>query len=100
VRKRDKDICAFCKFDLKEAEKKWWREKPDYSKEGWAAHQRWESRKPRVNYDHIIPFSEGGMTVLENIRTLCEECHKKRTREWHKQRTKNPNQTELIANFI
>lgn len=36
--------------------------------------------------DHIIPFSEGGVTVLENVRTLCVVCHKKRTKQWHKDR--------------
>lgn len=37
---------------------------------------------PIAEYDHIIPFSEGGLTVLKNIRTLCTVCHKKRTAEW------------------
>ena len=32
--------------------------------------------------DHIIPFSEGGLTVIENVRTLCALCHKKRTQQW------------------
>jgi 5-methylcytosine-specific restriction endonuclease McrA len=26
------------------------------------------------------------MTVLENMRTLCEPCHKQRTKDWHGQR--------------
>lgn len=38
--------------------------------------------------DHIIPFSEGGLTVIENVRTLCCVCHKKRTKKWHKERNK------------
>lgn len=36
--------------------------------------------------DHIVPFSEGGLTVLENVRCLCEACHKLRTKQWHKDR--------------
>lgn len=36
--------------------------------------------------DHIIPFSEGGETILENMRTLCVPCHRKRTRHWNKQK--------------
>jgi hypothetical protein len=28
-----------------------------------------------LHLDHIIPYSEGGPTSLENLRTLCEECN-------------------------
>jgi hypothetical protein len=38
--------------------------------------------------DHVIPFSEGGITILENVRTLCYLCHKKRTKQWHSERKK------------
>lgn len=44
---------------------------------------RRKGRKSQINYDHIIPFSEGGLTVVENIRTLCSACHKAITKEWH-----------------
>ncbi len=63
------------------------REKPDYNKVGWGAYQKWVNSRPKVNYDHVIPFSEGGLTVLENMRTLCEPCHKSRTKDWHKERS-------------
>lgn len=43
--------------------------------------------------DHIKSYSEGGLTVLENVRTLCVLCHKKRTKKWHKDR-KQPNSQE------
>lgn len=38
--------------------------------------------------DHIIPYSEGGLTVLNNVRTLCCLCHKQRTAKWRKERKK------------
>ena len=38
--------------------------------------------------DHIIPFSEGGITILENVRTLCVLCHKKRTKKWRKEKSR------------
>lgn len=38
----------------------------------------------KIEYDHIKPFSEGGLTIIENIRTLCINCHKKRTLNWRK----------------
>ena len=28
-----------------------------------------------LHTDHIIPFSQGGKTLLENLRTLCNECN-------------------------
>ena len=101
VRARDKDVCAFCDFDLKTAMAAWWKEKPDSSKGYiWQDHQAWVNRKPKVNYDHIIPFSEGGMTVLENIRTLCEACHKKRTKDWHRDRClSRRQQSDLLPLF-
>lgn len=40
--------------------------------------------------DHIIPHSEGGEYILENLRTLCIPCHKSRTKKWHKERKKCP----------
>lgn len=49
-----------------------------------------------VEYDHIIPFSEGGKTVLENIQCLCRECHKKKTAEWRRSKRKKPAQVELL----
>ena len=94
VRRRDADICAFCGLNMKAAHDQW--RAAFYSFRGqreWAA----ANPKPRPNYDHIIPFSEGGMTVLENMRTLCEPCHKKRTREWHKNR-KTAKQPEPMTN--
>lgn len=59
VRQRDKGICQLC-----------------------------FTRAIRPEYDHIQPFSEGGLTVLENMRTVCHKCHKQRTNEWRKQRIK------------
>lgn len=100
VRKRDKDVCCFCDFDLKKAEADWWKSKPDYLKSGWNLFQRWQDSKPKMNYDHITPFSEGGMTVLENMRTLCEPCHKKRTKDWHKERRLSRSQQSTTAQLL
>lgn len=59
--------------------------------EGWPHHacrDWWEM-------DHVTPYSEGGLTILENVRTLCVLCHKKRTKKWHKDR-KQPNSQETL----
>lgn len=29
----------------------------------------------KLHIDHIVPWSHGGKTVIENLRTLCEQCN-------------------------
>ena len=29
--------------------------------------------------DHMVPFSEGGETSLENLQALCKQCHANKT---------------------
>lgn len=58
VKKRDKGICQICGEPAQYPE-----------------------------YDHIIPFSEGGPTIVGNLRTTCQKCHKERTKQWHKEKT-------------
>ena len=55
-----------------------------------AALKEWKRNSPRAEFDHIVPHSEGGLFVLENIRLLCRACHLERTRQWRKERKKNP----------
>ncbi|KKS43945.1 MAG: hypothetical protein UV05_C0016G0008 [candidate division CPR1 bacterium GW2011_GWA2_42_17] len=29
----------------------------------------------KLHIDHVVPFSKGGKSILENLQTLCEECN-------------------------
>lgn len=41
----------------------------------------------RVEVDHIVALADGANPLdQDNCRTLCEECHKKETAEWHRVR--------------
>lgn len=83
VERRDKGVCQLCGFDCAAAKREWRKAVMDlgYSYEPCIAPMK-VPRPPRAEYDHIIPFSEGGMTVLENMRTLCSLCHRKVTAEF------------------
>lgn len=48
VRQRDKGICQICL-----------------------------APSPVIEVDHIIPVCENGLTIAENLRSLCRDCHKK-----------------------
>lgn len=97
VRKRDKDICVACGFDCDKEYRKWLTEKYRLRSVNYSEYEAWKNNRPPIaEYDHIIPFSEGGLTVLENIRTLCSDCHKLRTKLWHREKRDNPNQLALL----
>lgn len=84
VKQRDKHLCQGCGVNI-QAERNARAQK--------RALLPWSKRNsiPHIveNFDHIISFSEGGLTVLENMRTLCDPCHKNRTKYWHGERADN-----------
>ncbi|MDP2158108.1 MAG: HNH endonuclease signature motif containing protein, partial [Nitrospirota bacterium] len=38
----------------------------------------WLPDLSRLECDHRIPLSKGGETVMDNLQTLCDECHKRK----------------------
>lgn len=106
VGRRDKYMCQICGDNLSETY--WRKQKPVHPEDACAteveyaaymanrdsperlaalaqyneAHKAWWKARPRIEYDHIIPFSEGGLTLVENMRVLCRKCHKARTATW------------------
>jgi 5-methylcytosine-specific restriction endonuclease McrA len=42
-----------------------------------------------LNAHHIIPISRGGKTVMFNLTTVCESCHRKQPFHSHMQRQYN-----------
>jgi 5-methylcytosine-specific restriction endonuclease McrA len=85
VAKRDNGICQRCGLDINAAYSEWRAREPNRGKY-WLDWCAWRRKKPKPEYDHIVPFCEGGLTVLENMRTLCVACHKIVTKEFHKRR--------------
>lgn len=84
VRKRDKDTCQICKKQLSH---RWiWSIEGETYEQQILRRKKWKT-EDRPEYDHIIPFSEGGKTVLENMRTLCRKCHVERTSAWRKEKS-------------
>jgi 5-methylcytosine-specific restriction endonuclease McrA len=59
---RDKGHCQRCHADLRHA--------PPYT----------------VEFDHIVPLSEGGTNTDDNLRVLCRPCHVIVTAEWRRRK--------------
>jgi 5-methylcytosine-specific restriction endonuclease McrA len=78
VWKRDKGVCAGCGVDCDRIKRAIhyanyrWQEKHDILKQlgftGWSLHL-WEAH-------HIVPVIRGGADHLDNLLTLCVNCHK------------------------
>lgn len=79
VFRRDKGVCRSCQFDCYTALQVW-----KSSRRSWVgSREEWWALKPRKwEMHHIKPFSEGGLTILSNLITLCSKCHRRETSGW------------------
>lgn len=76
VNKRDNKICCECEYNYKKEFKKWSSLSFELIKLNWL---EYEKSKPKpIEYHHVIPMYRGGLTILENMITLCNNCHKKK----------------------
>ncbi len=99
VRERDKGICQICGVETLKRPPTFQRQEwnpvtkiviPEESWEDFEKKLRDYRKRLRAEYDHIIPFSEGGKTILENIQTLCRACHIKVTSKWRREKSLKP----------
>lgn len=84
IYRRDKGICAICSINASAAFKAIKHEARTVPKHEHKS--RWPtwtlSRRTGWDADHIIPITLGGLYLgLANIRTLCQPCHKRVTKE-------------------
>jgi len=86
---RDKGVCAVCGLDCVAEFNRLRRLRGPARLRGFAAYGiRPASRKSLWDADHIVAVVEGGGECdLQNIRTLCLKCHRKRTAELRTKRS-------------
>ncbi len=80
VKNRDKGICAACGAQTRGMDA------PTFYRLA-TRDDPYNYRFPKAEFDHVVSFADGGLTVLENMRTLCKTpCHRERTKQWHGER--------------
>lgn len=60
-------------------------------------HLEWKRNMPRPEYDHIIPHSEGGKFIFENIQLLCHKCHAAKTAQWRREHARPKRSWSVIC---
>lgn len=96
AKQRDNEICCVCGHDYKAAYAEWYKQCFQSGIHHRSSLARL-TRPKKIEYDHIVPFSEGGLTILENMRSLCDQCHKERTRRWHRDRVEAKNAQDELS---
>jgi 5-methylcytosine-specific restriction enzyme A len=98
VFERDRGVCACCGLDTETLKQLLYRVRNEkgemaylnlqiyyYSQTGY----RFEIDKHFYEVDHVVSVADGGGSCgLENLMTLCVPCHRRKTKEWHRNRFK------------
>jgi len=69
-----------------------------FHRDGYAC-TRCGSRR-RLECDHVVPLTEGGTNDLDNLRTLCRDCHIAETREQHQPHVEGQSEWGAFANAV
>jgi 5-methylcytosine-specific restriction protein A len=93
VRKRDRGRCAVCRIDTNKVRR-------EVRGRGRAKKLRalgYKARGSLWELDHVVPLIDGGSHEDSNLQTLCTPCHKKKTAEEAKQRSRLRQQESEVA---
>ena len=88
IRKRDRGICAQCGCDTQAL-------KREVRGRGRAARLRalgFRVRGSLWDLDHVVPLIDGGTHNPENLQTLCNPCHRKKTADEARRRAERRNE--------
>ena len=107
-------FCIFCGHAVpKRTKLKWYCDKKcldDFNvRTGFFKYKIWDRdkktcticRKPGTEIDHIIPVVEGGGCCgLDNLRTLCTQCHREETNKLMQRRREAKKKTKTVVEFF
>jgi 5-methylcytosine-specific restriction endonuclease McrA len=94
--KRDKGVCAHCGLDCSQFEDASWKLRHllrvPHPFRNYPVNLLellgWDTAKTFWEADHVLERHDGGPHTLENLQTLCQRCHKVKTRAFASRRAR------------
>ena len=94
VWERDKGVCQICRLDIMAENIQ--RHVDKYGVRCGSITAMKMKGGTRWECDHITPFAQGGLTIMENLRVLCKGCHRGR----HANKVKNEPKYQLHTGAV